>query len=70
MPRKQGTKHIQIYLSQEALEEVTQHARDKGYKVTTEYVRDLIQKDMEGDGKVIDFGIDRGGYRERVPGEE
>lgn len=65
MPRKEGTKHIQIYLSQEALEDVTEHARAKGYKITAEYVRKLIEDDMEKDGKAVDFGIERGGYRER-----
>lgn len=63
MPRKEGTKHLQIYMAQEALDAVNEHARSKGYKITSEYLRDLIQKDIEADGKSIDFGIDRGGWR-------
>ena len=63
MPRAQGTKHLQVYMTQEALESVNEQAREKGYKITSEYLRDLIKKDIEGDGKSIDFGVDRGGYR-------
>lgn len=56
-------KYLQVYMDETALETVTEHAKARGYKLMTDYLRDLIKKDIEASGKTVDFGIDRGGWR-------
>lgn len=63
MPRKKGTKHIQIYMAEEAIEAVTEHAKSIGHGFMADYVRALIQEDMAKHGKTVEFGIERGGWR-------
>lgn len=63
MPRKEGTKHLQVYMNEAAIEVVTAHAKERGYEIMADYLRDLIKQDMESHGKIVDFGIERGGWR-------
>jgi hypothetical protein len=56
-------KYLQVYMDETAVEAVTEHAKERGYKLMTDYLRDLIKQDMEKNGKIVDFGIDRGGWR-------
>lgn len=63
MPRKEGTKHLQVYMIGEAIEAITEHAKQLGYKTMTDYLRALIEEDMKKHGKTIEFGIERGGWR-------
>lgn len=65
MPRKEGSVPIHILVSEENRERISGYARQRGFKVTADYIRHLIQADMETHGEVIDLGVDRGGYRER-----
>jgi hypothetical protein len=60
MPRGENTKHIQVYMTQEALDKVAKRA--KGLESTlSDYLRHLIKKDFESQGEEIDFGVKWGG---------
>lgn len=65
MARKEGMKPIHILVTEENRELISAHAGQRGFKVTADYIRLLIQEDMKAHGAEIDLGVDRGGYRER-----
>ena len=65
MPRKQGQTGLQIPMSKAELEFVNSFARKRGKKITSDYVRALIEADMAAHGEAFTFEVDRGGFRER-----
>lgn len=63
MPRKEGSVPLHIIVSAEDRERINTFAASKGFKVTADYIRNLIEKDMQANGEEIDLAVDRGGYR-------
>lgn len=63
MPRKEGKKAVHISVTESELERVNQAAKQRGFKVTADYLRDLIEKDMAAHGEDFKFEVNRGGYR-------
>ncbi len=65
MPAKSTTKHIAVYMSNQAIDVVKAIAQRKGYKAVGEYIRDLIKRDVEHEEGEIDFGLDEWGGKGR-----
>lgn len=66
MPRKDGMKPIHILVSGEQRDQIAAFADKQGFKVTSDYIRSLIQKDMKDNGEAIDLSVDRGGHRTKT----
>lgn len=62
MPRK-NVELIQIHVPIGAREKITTCAKNKGYPVTSDYIRTLIEADMKTQCEDIDLSVDRGGDR-------
>lgn len=60
MPRGENTKHIQVYMTQEALDKVAKRAKTLDATLS-DYLRRLIKQDLESAGEEIDFGVKWGG---------
>jgi hypothetical protein len=69
MPRK-NIEAIQIHVPQGTREKIKSYAESKKYAVFSDYIRELIEKDMRAAGVDIDLNVDRGGYRERSNDED
>lgn len=67
MPRKPGKTTLCIPMSTEELAHVHEIARGQGFKVTSDYVRRLIEQDVASRGDSFTFAVDRGGYRGEKP---
>jgi hypothetical protein len=65
MPKKASTTAIALLMSFENREKIGVFAASQGYKVTSDYIRNLIEADMKAKGVDIDLSPDRGGYRIR-----
>lgn len=65
MPRSPDKGALHITMSDADLQVVHQAARDRGFKLTSDYVRALIEADLSAQGIEFRFSVDRGGYRER-----
>lgn len=64
MPRKEGMKPIHILVQDEQRQKINAFAAKRGFKMTSDYIRSLIQKDMRDLGEDIELNdVDRGGYR-------
>ena len=72
MPQAENVGRFTVYMSYDAIEQLTQTAKQLGYKSSGEYARELIKRDMEARGLPIDFGLDTWGRKAEVadaPGE-
>jgi hypothetical protein len=69
MTKKKYTA-VTINLSASERDQVHDLARRRGYKITSDYLRALIEADAAAHGEVIEFEVDRGGYRERSAPDE
>lgn len=67
MSRSQGNRGLNVTMSDDELKTVHRIARDRGYSVTSDYVRSLIETDINAHGEDFRFKVNRGGYRERKP---
>lgn len=65
MPKKASTTAIALLMSFENRDRINAFAEQQGYKVTSDYIRSLIETDMRSKGAEIDLSPDRGGYRIR-----
>jgi hypothetical protein len=65
MPRKPDSRGLNITMRQEDLEVVKKTAQKRGFKVTSDYLRNLIEKDKEAHNEPFKFTVNRGGYRKR-----
>jgi hypothetical protein len=64
MPRKTDSAQLVIHLASESERElVHKQAKKRGYKITADYLRDLISRDMTEAGDPHKFDVDRGGNR-------
>jgi hypothetical protein len=70
MARKEGMKPIHILVSEVQRRQIAKFAKGKKYKTTVDYIRTLIENDMNADGEGIDLTVDRGGYRYPTKPEE
>lgn len=70
MPKKASTTAIALLMSFENREKITDFATSQGYKITSDYIRNLIQSDMRSKGVDINLSPDRGGYRIRNEDKE
>ena len=70
MPRKDGMTPIHILVSEENRSRINAFATKKGHKVTADYIRKLIESDMQADGEEINLSVDRGGWRRGKSDEE
>lgn len=68
MPRSSGSKPFHIAMTEEEKELVKGFAQERGFKVTADYIRNLIEQDRARLGKPFKFDVDRGGYRRRKDG--
>lgn len=64
MSEKQ-TVMLGINVSTKERDEVHKLARQRGYKITSDYLRDLIIADAKAHNIEIEFDLNRGGYRGR-----
>jgi len=69
MPRKEDMTSVSVVMSFENREKLNTFASQQGFKVTSDYIRGLIEADMRAKGTDIDLSVDRGGYRIRGEGE-
>lgn len=63
MPRKKGMVPLHILVTEHDREMIKQQAEARGFKITADYIRHLIESDMKSNGLDVDLGVDRGGYR-------
>lgn len=63
MARKIGMKPIHILVTEENREHINAYAAQRGFKVTADFIRHLIEVDMKENGEVINLEVDRGGKR-------
>lgn len=63
MPRKEGKKYLNVAMTESELQTVHSLAQRRGYKITADYIRDLIIQDARSHGEDMTFNVDRGGYR-------
>lgn len=56
---------ITINVSPEERDRVHELAQQRGYKITSDYLRMLIEEDAAAHGVELKFEVDRGGYRGR-----
>jgi hypothetical protein len=63
MPRKAGRSALSVPMTDDELDQVHKLAKNRGYKVTADYIRNLIEMDAKGQGQSFKFKVDRGGYR-------
>jgi hypothetical protein len=63
MPQAENVGRFTVYMSYDAIEQLTQTAKQLGYKSSGEYARELIKRDMEARGQPIDFGLDTWGRK-------
>lgn len=68
MPRKVGQTALSIPMSHDEIASVHNTAKRRGYAVTADYVRALLERDIQSDNQEFRFEVDRGGDR-RVPKE-
>ncbi len=59
----EGYKTIIINLSDAEREHVHTLARNRGFKITSDYLRSLIEADAKAQGDGFKFEVNRGGYR-------
>lgn len=70
MARKDEMKPLHILVSESNRTRINKYALSKGFKVTADYIRELIERDMQANGEDINLSVDRGGYRERKTDED
>jgi RNA 3'-terminal phosphate cyclase len=70
MSRNDDMTSISIAVSVENRNKIAAYAAQKNYKVTSDYIRRVIEADMRANGVDIDLSVDRGGYRIRGGGEK
>lgn len=63
MARKEGMKPIHILVTKGQRDQINSFAERRGYKTTSDYIRELIQEDMTRAGTSIDLTVNRGGWR-------
>jgi len=64
MGRPTNLKHIQIYMTQESREIIISHAKNKGFRVMADYIRKLIEADINAEPDMgISLTIKRGKAR-------
>lgn len=63
MPRKEGMQPIHILVSEADRERIKHFAKAHGYKGISDYIRHLIEQNMNEAGETIDLEVDRGGWR-------
>lgn len=62
MARK-DVEPMQIHVPIGARKRITDYSKKRGYPVYAEYIRKLIEADMQSNGEEIDLTVDRGGDR-------
>lgn len=70
MPRKADASSITLLISAENREKINAFAASQGFKITADYLRNLIEADMRSKGVDINLSPDRGGYRIRNEDKE
>lgn len=65
MPLKRGQKKIIIAVSEKQRSAVHSLSEKRGFSITADYIRRLIEADAESVGIALDLSVDRGGYRGR-----
>lgn len=71
MPRKNGNRGLNVTLPPDQLQQVHSLARLRGFKITSDYIRSLIETDARLAGVALMLPVDRGGYRGAdLPSEE
>ncbi len=68
MPKKDAAIFISVTESER--ETVKQLAQGRGYTITSDYLRALIEADAAAQGVEFKFDVNRGGYRERLDSAE
>ena len=63
MPRKSGQTALSIPMSHDEIASVHSAAKRRGYAVTADYVRALLEHDIQSDNQGFCFEVDRGGDR-------
>lgn len=63
MPRKVGQVALSIPMSRDEIASVHSAAKRRGYAVTADYVRALLERDIQSDDRGFRFEINRGGDR-------
>lgn len=68
----ESKKRIRLtaWIPEDEQERIQKHAEGRGFKITSDYIRRLIEDDMKAHGIEIDLSPDRGGYRPRRDGED
>lgn len=64
MPKKDAA--IFVSVTETERETVKQLAQGRGYAITSDYLRALIEADAAAQGVDFKFDVNRGGYRERL----
>jgi hypothetical protein len=57
---------ILINVTEAEREKVKALGRSRGYDITSDYLRSLIEADATAQGVDFKFDVNRGGYRERL----
>lgn len=60
------TTMIAVSVYDHERESVNEMARRRGFKITSDYLRSLIEADAKAHGEEFHFEVNRGGYRERL----
>ena len=62
---------ILVNVTEAEREQVKSLGRARGYEITSDYLRSLIEADAAAQGVSFKFEVNRGGYRERLdPADE
>jgi hypothetical protein len=69
MARKAGQKGLTVLMSEGELTAVHGLARNRGFKITADYVRALIEADAVTQQVALKFEVDRGGNRRVIDDE-
>ena len=62
MPAK-NVEPLHISVPKGKREQITDHAKKRGYLIYADYIRELIERDMRKHHEPIDLEVDRGGDR-------
>lgn len=65
MPRRPDMTSINILMTPDNNEKIKAFAAQQGYKIVVDYIRNLIETDMQAKGTEINLSVDRGGNRRK-----
>jgi hypothetical protein len=67
---RRKTTNVMINVKPEERDYVNELARKRGYKITSDFIRALIEGEAAAAGDDFKFEVNRGGYRERLRDDE